>query len=635
LIEEVFRNAVQTLGDDDRELPQVQQMLGLLKRGIGIHHGGLLPILKEVIEILFCEGLIKVLFATETFSMGVNMPAKTVVFTQIRKWDGVDNRVLQSGEYIQMSGRAGRRGKDDRGLCIICLDQKVEADSAKELFMGKSHKIDSTFHLGYNMLLNLMRVEGAHPDYMVQRSLYQFQKDKSVSSLQDEKVVLGAELEGSKTVADPAEHSFDADAAIADYYHVKTEIEAVKEAMRKIIVSPKYGSPFLTTGRLIRVKDGAEEWGWGILTQGTKRKHVDNSDLNEDTEVEWVVDAFLPCAPGSFQAGHPMPGNDEDDAEGHVITLALDKVQEISKIRANLPSGDLRQQASRTSLLQTLRTIQNHPKMVAGIPVLDPVKEMKIDDPKFKDLTGKVSDLEAKLAKNALAGHPALETYEAAFSKRVAKVARLQEVETLIDQANFLVMRDDLRGMKRVLRRLDHIDKQGVVQLKGRMACEISSCDEILLTEIVFQNVFENMQPNHILALCSCLIFDEKSEDPITNEPELLRAFDRCQSIAQTVGEIMHESKLPVDVEEYKNTLKPQLMSVVLSWLEGKKFHEVMAQCDLYEGSVVRAIRRLEELAREIVVAAKTIGNHDLEGKMLEARGKLKRGIIFAASLYL
>merc|ERR1719487_954021 len=180
MVQTVFTNAISGLSEDDRELPQIQHILPLLRRGIGIHHGGLLPILKEVIEILFQEGLIKVLFATETFSMGVNMPAKTVVFTQIRKWDGVDNRVLQSGEYIQMSGRAGRRGKDDRGLCIICLDQKVEADSAKELFMGKSHKIDSTFHLGYNMLLNLMRVEGAHPDYMVQRSLFQFQKDKSV-----------------------------------------------------------------------------------------------------------------------------------------------------------------------------------------------------------------------------------------------------------------------------------------------------------------------------------------------------------------------------------------------------------------------------------------------------------------------
>lgn len=189
--------------------------------------------------------------------------------------------------------------------------------------------------------------------------------------------------------------------------------------------------------------------------------------------------------------------------------------------------------------------------------------------------------------------------------------------------------------MKRVLRRLEFIDRQGVVQVKGRMACEISSCDEVLLTEIVFHNVFEDMEANHILALCSCLIFDEKSEDPITNEPELLRAFDKCQAIARQVGEVMHECKLPVDVEEYTMTLKPQLMAVTLAWLEGKRFQDIMGQCDLYEGSVVRAIKRLEELARELVVAAKTIGNHDLEKKLLEARVKLKRGIIFAASLYL
>jgi ATP-dependent RNA helicase DOB1 len=78
---------------------------------LGIHHGGLLPILKEVIEILFQESLVKVLFATETFSMGLNMPAKTVVFTNVTKFDGNEFRNLTSGEYIQMSGRAGRRGR--------------------------------------------------------------------------------------------------------------------------------------------------------------------------------------------------------------------------------------------------------------------------------------------------------------------------------------------------------------------------------------------------------------------------------------------------------------------------------------------------------------------------------------------
>jgi ATP-dependent RNA helicase DOB1 len=103
LISQVYSNAIESLSEDDRKLPQVEALLPLLKRGIGIHHGGLLPILKEIVEILFSEGLIKALFATETFAIGINMPAKTVVFTNTRKWDGKEIRWVTSGEYIQVS----------------------------------------------------------------------------------------------------------------------------------------------------------------------------------------------------------------------------------------------------------------------------------------------------------------------------------------------------------------------------------------------------------------------------------------------------------------------------------------------------------------------------------------------------
>ena len=98
LIAQVYTNAIDSLGEDDQQLPQVLALLPLLKRGIGVHHGGLLPILKEVVEILFAEGLIKTLFATETFAIGINMPAKTVVFTNTRKFDGQDFRWVTSGE---------------------------------------------------------------------------------------------------------------------------------------------------------------------------------------------------------------------------------------------------------------------------------------------------------------------------------------------------------------------------------------------------------------------------------------------------------------------------------------------------------------------------------------------------------
>lgn len=101
LVDEVFNNAMDVLSEEDRRLPQVENVLPLLRRGIGIHHGGLLPILKETVEILFGEGLIKALFATETFAMGLNMPARTVLFTTPRKFDGKDFRWITSGEYIQ------------------------------------------------------------------------------------------------------------------------------------------------------------------------------------------------------------------------------------------------------------------------------------------------------------------------------------------------------------------------------------------------------------------------------------------------------------------------------------------------------------------------------------------------------
>lgn len=184
MVEKVFNGAVDMLSEEDKQLPQIQHLLPLLKRGIGIHHSGLLPILKETIEILFQEGLIKVLFATETFSIGLNMPAKTVMFTSVRKFDGVSTRWVTPSEFIQMSGRSGRRGIDERGIVIMMIDEKMEPSVAKEIVRGEQDKLNSAFHLGYNMILNLLRVEGISPEFMLERCFYQFQGTASVSGLE-------------------------------------------------------------------------------------------------------------------------------------------------------------------------------------------------------------------------------------------------------------------------------------------------------------------------------------------------------------------------------------------------------------------------------------------------------------------
>ena len=122
MIRKFIKQKLQRLDQVDRELPQIKTVTNLLVRGIGVHHAGLLQLIKELVEILFSDGYLKVVFATSTFAIGLNLPARSVVFTQLQKFDGQDMNTITTSEYLQMAGRAGRRGKDQIGYSLLCLD---------------------------------------------------------------------------------------------------------------------------------------------------------------------------------------------------------------------------------------------------------------------------------------------------------------------------------------------------------------------------------------------------------------------------------------------------------------------------------------------------------------------------------
>ena len=169
----IIERSIARLKPDDRFLPQIRRLRELLARGIAVHHGGLLPIVKEVVEILFARTLVKVLFATETFAMGLNLPTRTVVFSGFRKHDGRAFRDLLPGEYTQMAGRAGRRGIDKVGSVIIVNSNSEEAPPAatlRQMILGDPTKLRSQFRLTYNMILNLLRVEALKIEEMIKRS---------------------------------------------------------------------------------------------------------------------------------------------------------------------------------------------------------------------------------------------------------------------------------------------------------------------------------------------------------------------------------------------------------------------------------------------------------------------------------
>ena len=199
MIQLVWDRAMEGLQEADRHLPQLEYILPMLRRGFGVHHSGLLPLVKEVIEILFQEGLVKALLCTETFAMGINVPARTVVFTSVEKFDGRSMRYLHSSEYTQMAGRAGRRGQDTKGIVIIMVGSKeIEASAAlkavafgtalkkdgnelggmlRQLLTGTAEPLQSKFRLTYNMILNLIRCSSSFdPTYILSKSFLHFQQ---------------------------------------------------------------------------------------------------------------------------------------------------------------------------------------------------------------------------------------------------------------------------------------------------------------------------------------------------------------------------------------------------------------------------------------------------------------------------
>ncbi|KAK6826034.1 hypothetical protein PG987_013528 [Apiospora arundinis] len=644
MVRKVFTSAIESLSEEDRDLPQISNLLPLLEKGIGVHHSGLLPILKETIEILFQEGLIKVLFATETFSIGLNMPAKTVVFTQVTKWDGVQRRPLTSSEYIQMSGRAGRRGLDERGIVIMMVDDKLEPETAKEIVAGSQDRLNSAFHLGYNMVLNLLRIEAISPEFMLENCFFQFQNSASVAGLEQELMTLQKEKDGM-VIPD--------EATIKDYYSLRHQIEAYTKDMIHVIQHPTHCLDYLQPGRIIQIQNPktGQDFGWGVVVQFIPRKAPKFGEKEFAPQESYFVDVYLrldpdsePFAPASqtSQPSKEMPDGlitrgDSSSCSFQVVPCLFTCIKTISQIRVFMPK-DVKNREDieevRGSVMKSLTEVER--RFPDGVPILDPIENMGITDDSFKKLLRKIEVLEARLLANPLHGSPLLPGLWEQYSRKISLTDQTKAIKKKIGKAHSIAQLDELKSRKRVLRRLDFINDADVVQMKARVACEISSTEghELLLSELLFDRFFNELTPEMCASVLSVFIFDEKVE-AATLRDELQKPYSQVQAKARIIAKISQESKLEVNEDEYVQSLKWQLMETVYAWSNGKPFAEICKMTNAYEGSLIRLFRRLEELLRQMAQAGKVMGSEELTTKFEESLAKIRRDIVAAQSLYL
>ncbi len=196
-IEEMVEPFVAGLSEDDRNAVRYDEWIGQMRRGVAAHHAGLLPPFKEAVEACFTEGLVKAVFATETLSLGINMPARSVVIEKLSKFTGEAHEPLSPASFTQFSGRAGRRGIDEKGYAVVLWHPRQRFGAILELVQNNSFPLRSAFRPSYNMTANLLaRFNPAEARSILNRSLAQFQADRSVLEL--EKRILDARAKGER-----------------------------------------------------------------------------------------------------------------------------------------------------------------------------------------------------------------------------------------------------------------------------------------------------------------------------------------------------------------------------------------------------------------------------------------------------
>ncbi|KZT01456.1 antiviral helicase [Laetiporus sulphureus 93-53] len=566
----VFANAIDVLSPDDRVLPQITNVLPLLRRGIGIHRGGLLPILKEVVELLFQDGLIKVLFATETFSIGLNMPAKTVIFTT---------------------------GLDDRGVVVLMCDKKLEPPAAKEMIKGQADCLNSAFRLGYNMILNLMKMEGITMEYMLERSFYQFQNCARIPILERE---LWQEEDRKRMITIPDE------SLVAEYSEYRQQLDQLAADFKTVITDPAYSLPFLQPGRLVKVKQQEDDFGWGVIISCQKRRN--RPAFNPDklpANKQYIVDVLLACDDklevSKDRSALSAPNHVRPPPPGHcgvplVVPVLLSTLYSISRLRVYLPKDPKSLQA-RESLYKSVQEI--HRRFQDGIPLLDPVSDMGITNEKFKVLVKKIHVLENKLSDSKLHGDSRLPGLYALYTNKMsARSASANSERTYKPQET------SCRWSRRM------------APLQWRL---------------------HYVSPEQCAALLSCFVFAEKSSQVTKLRGDLARPLRAMQEIARRIARVSIESKLAIVEDEYVQSFKVELMDPVMQWCRGASFAHICKLTDQFEGNIIRVFRRLQELTRQMRQAARVIGNVELEEKFEEALEMLERpnSVIFCSSLYL
>lgn len=524
-----------------------------LAAGIAAHHAGMLPVFKETVEELFEAGLVKVVFATETLSLGINMPARSVVIEDLWKFQGERHELLTPGEYTQLTGRAGRRGIDELGHAVVVYQRQVPFERVASLASTRTYELTSSFRPSYNMAVNLVRNytrEEAH--HLLNSSFAQFLADRGVVALERQLERDRAELAGFREQMRCDRGDF------AEYWALREKAQEIRETFRQ--------------GR-DRARSDAVRQALASLRPG---------------EVIFV--------PRARRRGLAVVVSNR---EGRPTVLAQDRTvfRLSSRDFQDPPASLTRVPLPRSGSVRSARYRRDLAARLVALDVRAPGKPKGDPDPRVEREAARYEREAQAHPCHACPDRPAHERWAIRASQVDHQIRGLERrvrtrTETLA------------RQFERVLAVLEELGyvRGFEIQPKGMSLARVYGEGDVLVAEALADGVLQGLEPAEVAAVVSTVVFESRERIPRTGEMPTPVAAERYRGLQRTwrairAAEDRHQVQLCRELED-------GFAGSVYRWAQGEPLEDVLRENEMSPGDFVRTCKQLLDLLRQIAQVA-------------------------------
>jgi ATP-dependent RNA helicase HelY len=537
------------MAEEDLETLGFYEFREALSAGIAAHHAGMLPVFKETVEELFKAGEVKVVFATETLSLGINMPAKTVVIEDLWKFSGERHELLTPGEYTQLTGRAGRRGIDEIGHAVVVFQRQVPFERVASLASTRTYELSSSFRPSYNMAVNLVRNytrDQAH--HLLNSSFAQFLADRGVVALEREIERDTADLAGYREQM----HCHLGD--FAEYWRLREKAEQIREEARK--------------GRE-RVRTDAVRHALAALRPG---------------EVIFVPRARRRGLAVVLSSREGRPTVLAQDRKFFRLSVRDFEEPPIVLTKIPLPrSGSARSARYRRDLAARLVALDVRPPKQARDRV----------DARAQREAARLEELASRHPCHACPERPTHERW----AVRASQVEqRLRGIERRVKTRTETLARQFERVLG-VLEELGYVREFAILP-KGDVLSRIYGEGDILVAEALGDGLVTGLSPAETASLVSTVVYESRERVPRHADmptAETTQRYQRWDRLWRRIrrSEDSHHVELCRELEA-------GFATPVFQWAEGKPLQDVLAETGMAPGDFVRNCKQLLDLLRQI-----------------------------------